>query len=237
MIYIIGCGGVGSWLTPSICLLKGADQVTVIDGDLLEQKNLNRQLYTVGEVGEKKSDALAARTGCRSIPHFYNAGTVTHQPEDWILCCVDNNAARITALKACDTYRCQAIFGANETNSAEAYYYRPDWKGGQQDPRVYYPELLEDRGRDPLGCTGQAQEEKPQLVSANFMAAALVQHLFVLWADHVPGFEELVLPKMPHRLVANLSRLESHRKSDEIKPISPFSLPEGWTKVVEMTNP
>lgn len=217
-IYVIGCGGVGSWLTPSLCMLKGANHVTVIDGDLLEEKNLNRQLYCAGEVGEKKAVALAMRTGCAAITDFYHIGTVDHAPEDWLLVAVDNNAARLAALQACDTYQCQAIIGANETTSSEAYIYRGIWRGGELDPRVYYPEINVDKGRDPIGCTGKAQEERPQLVTANFMAAALMQHLFVLWCDVVPLINADSIPRIPHRLVANQTKLETHRLWDKYQP-------------------
>ena len=60
-IYIIGAGGVGSWLTPAICLLKNKNDVTVIDADILEKKNLNRQLFTDSEIGLSKADALSKK--------------------------------------------------------------------------------------------------------------------------------------------------------------------------------
>mgnify|MGYP000856154200 CR=1 FL=1 len=62
-------------------------------------------------------------------------------------------------------------------HSAEAYYYRRRWKGTARDPRVYYPEINQDRSGDPratsIGCTGEVQNQNRQLVSANLMAAAL----------------------------------------------------------------
>ena len=58
--YIIGCGGVGSWLAPSLCLLRSPQEVILVDGDTLETKNLNRQLFTPEQVGSNKAEALAA---------------------------------------------------------------------------------------------------------------------------------------------------------------------------------
>ena len=34
MHYIIGCGGVGSAIVPSFCLLKSPAEITLIDGDI-----------------------------------------------------------------------------------------------------------------------------------------------------------------------------------------------------------
>jgi len=121
----------------------------------------------------------------------------------------------------CDSYRCQAIIAANETHSAEAYLYFREWKETMADPRVYYPELMNESGGDPrarsIGCTGAAQQQNPQLVSANFMAASLAQHLYVLWAMELPRMEGWmdILPSMPHKLNANLSRLETHKLEDK----------------------
>ena len=42
MIYLIGCGGVGSYLLPAL-YHSTKDQLTLIDGDTIEQKNYERQ--------------------------------------------------------------------------------------------------------------------------------------------------------------------------------------------------
>jgi len=112
-------------------------------------------------------------------------GKIRHLRNDWLICLVDNHRTRLETLKVCDESGCQAIIAANEMHSSEAYYYRRTWKGSKRDPRVYYPEIGTDSSGDPrsaaIGCTGEVQEAHPQLVSANLMAAALAEHLFVLW--------------------------------------------------------
>lgn len=215
-IYIIGCGGVGSWLTPSLALLTSSKSITLIDGDALETKNLNRQLFNKKHVGQNKAEALASLYGCKFISQWYSPGILRHEPEDWLMVCVDNNPARIAALQACDEFGCRAILAANETHSSEAYLYNPTWKGSDRDPRVYYPELVTVTDGDPVrrgaGCTGEAQRENVQLVSANFMAAALAQHLFVLWAMEVPKMNDPEMTDLlPYKFGANLSKLETFK--------------------------
>ena len=68
MNYIIGCGGVGSAIVPSFCLLKSPPEITLIDGDTIETKNLDRQLFDARQVGLNKAHALGARYGCRFFP-------------------------------------------------------------------------------------------------------------------------------------------------------------------------
>jgi hypothetical protein len=213
--YIIGCGGVGSAIAPSFCLLKSPSQVTLIDGDIIESKNLNRQFFDGSEVGRNKAQSLAAKLNCAFIAGWFARGKLQHRRSDWLLVLVDNHPARREAVEICDESGCQAIFAANETHSAEAYYYQRIWKGTRRDPRVYYPEMNTDQRGDPraaaIGCTGQSQESIRQLVSANLMAAALAEHLFVLWSLKAPRMDKETAARLPYKLVANLSQLETYR--------------------------
>ncbi len=221
-IFIIGAGGVGSWLTPAVCQLESPEHVTVIDGDKLERKNLNRQLFSENEIGEYKSKALAKRYGCEGIESYFSTGAFQIGLGDWILCCVDNHPGRLSVLETCDDTGCQAIFGANEMTSAEAFYYNPKWQGKDWDPRVYYPEILTDHSDDPraaaIGCTGEVQRANRQLVSANFMAAALIQHLYVIWKMEIKKFDREAREHLPYKIVQNLSKYETtkqKRKTNE----------------------
>jgi hypothetical protein len=218
MIYIIGVGGVGSWLAPTMCLLAGKDNVTLVDGDKLEKKNLNRQLFTEKEIGQNKAFALAEKYNCHHIPTWYSETLIAHSAQDWLMCVVDNNPGRIAALRASDMTDCRVIFAANEVHSSEAYVYLPYWKTTRLDPRVMYPEMLNDRRNDPrarsIGCTGEAQTANVQLVTANFMAAALAAHLYVVW-----GMEAIKLTQedekfLPHKLVQNLTRQETFKTGE-----------------------
>ncbi len=218
MNYIIGCGGVGSWLAPSLCKLVGRENITLIDGDTLEEKNMDRQLFSDDDLGAKKSDSLAKRYGCQSIPEWYYTGLVSLERNDWLLVCVDNHPARLAALESCDHFKCCCIIAANETHSSEAYFYMPQWNATPLDPRVYYPEISTVKANDPrnraIGCTGKAQEENRQLVSANFSAAALAQHLYVVWAMEAKRMDRDAKPFLPNKLVCNLTSMAASRVCD-----------------------
>ena len=81
---------------------------------------------------------------------------------------------------------------------------------------MYYPEILKDQTGDPLarnsGCTGEAQESNPQLVSANLLAAGLALQLFSLW--HIVSKVLETIDHLPYRLNANLSKLSSMQVKD-----------------------
>lgn len=216
MNYIIGAGGVGSFMAPALIMLTSPDVVTIIDGDKLEEKNLNRQLFTKDQIGKYKAAALADRYYCDHLDKWYHSTLIQHDPEDWLFCVVDNHPARKAALSACDLYGCSAIIAANEVHSSEAYLYQPRMAKTKLDPRVYYPEILESTAGDPravqIGCTGEAQVNNRQLVTANFMAASLALHLYVVWAMEAKELSKETLRHLPHRLSQTLTKSESFKQ-------------------------
>lgn len=215
MIYIIGCGGVGSFLAPTLCLLAGNENITLVDGDKLERKNLNRQLFDESMVGENKAEALARRYNCSAIAEWYSESLMPHSRYDWLIGVVDNHLARRGVLNAVDLNDCRAILAANEVHSSEAYVYLPQWRDTKLDPRVMYPEIRTDRSNDPrtgaIGCTGEAQTANVQLVTANFMAAALAAHLYVVWEMEAKKLPAETIPHLPHKLVQNLTKNECYK--------------------------
>ena len=226
-IFVIGGGGIGSWLVPSLCLLEHPDRIVVVDKDKLEEKNLNRQLFTVEDIGRPKAEALSERYGCRAVNAWFAVGAIKTKHDDWLMVCVDNHPARKEALDECDRTGCTAIIACNETTSAEAFIYNRNWRDHPfLDPRRYYPEILTGHDNDPraasIGCTGEAQRQNPQLVSANFMAASLAQHLFVAWARELPKCRNPkdVIPHIPHKLTANSSLLQSESVGSQFSRVS-----------------
>jgi len=213
MNYVIGCGGVGSWLIPSLVNLVKPDNLTLVDGDTLETKNLDRQFFNSADVGKNKAAALATHYGCKSIPEWYNVGLIAHEDTDILFVAVDNHPARVSALCACDNYGASAIVGANETFSADSYLYLSQWKGSRLDPRVQDPTLETDKAGDPqraaMGCFAK-RDERPQLITANKTAAVLMERLYVLWFMEWPKMPDnhKLLKSLSYKLRANLNNLE-----------------------------
>ena len=60
-VTVIGVGGIGSWATEALCR-TGIGHLTLIDNDIIEITNSNRQLHTTTQtVGELKAGVLAKR--------------------------------------------------------------------------------------------------------------------------------------------------------------------------------
>lgn len=195
-LVIIGCGGVASYLLPPLIRTFRGSDILLVDGDTLEERNLDRQLFEASAVGSNKAEALAQLyTGplvqLKVLPEYFHSpeqllkalGKSEQEMESvWLLSCVDNHTARRRILEAADRFQCRTILGGNEFTDAEAMVYAPVWEGTKADPRVYYPEILTDNNDDPLrpvGCQGETQQAHPQLALANNSAASHMLHL--LW--------------------------------------------------------
>jgi hypothetical protein len=217
-IHLIGCGGVGSYAAPVLAKLGKPSELLLVDGDKLESKNLDRQLFREDQLGMFKAEALARLYGCGYENRWFSTGVMEIDMDDWLLVAVDNHPARLDALRQCDLSGCRAIFAANETYSAEAYFYQPDWRNTALDPRSYYPEIITSHAGDPraaaIGCTGESQVANRQLATANFMAAALMLQLLTIWKIKSPELEAEAIPHLPFKLVSNLTRLETFRVKD-----------------------
>lgn len=108
-LVMVGCGGTGSWLAPSIARIarvlneSGTETSALfVDPDLIESKNIPRQNFCDAELGHPKAQTLAARY---SLAWGVETGAVTdHFKAEMIgscwnrltvvIGCVDNAAAR-----------------------------------------------------------------------------------------------------------------------------------------------
>ena len=108
-LYLVGAGGTGSWLAPHVVRLarfmreRGRNvEVTFIDPDVVELKNVFRQNFGTAEIGALKAETLALRYGpAWGIPiHVYTTRfdqkmiELSYGDVGVIIGCVDNTAAR-----------------------------------------------------------------------------------------------------------------------------------------------
>ncbi|MEL6442297.1 MAG: ThiF family adenylyltransferase [Cyanobacteria bacterium J06621_8] len=123
-LYLVGCGGTGSWLAPSLCRIartlneKGkATNLIFIDPDIVEQKNVLRQNFCDAEIGLNKAQTLALRyslswgVSIEALPALFNPEIVArdyYQREHKlkiIIGCVDNAIARQSIADALSQYQ------------------------------------------------------------------------------------------------------------------------------------
>ncbi len=128
---LVGTGGTGSWLAPSVARIalqlreQGIDtQVTLVDPDVVERANIFRQNFSAAEIGRNKAETLAMRLSAAwgLEIHAQPAPFRSAMMADGYGCftvvigCVDNAAARRTLAETLD----QGIWWDSRQDSAPA---------------------------------------------------------------------------------------------------------------------
>ena len=108
MFYIVGVGGTGSLLARDLpkLLTDTRNRMCLIDGDVVEKKNIVRQGYQQQDVGDNKAVALSRKinslydTNCIFMDQYINDENLINLIKSYkayipvILGCVDNDKTR-----------------------------------------------------------------------------------------------------------------------------------------------
>lgn len=202
-LIVVGCGGTGGFVAEGLCrLMVGREcRITLVDHDVVEEHNLRRQNFYVGDIGKFKSKVLAERLATRfdrPIDYSITPWTVLEdRQEGWhvfspgqiIIGCVDNPMARraiglfvsrptwgqwwIDAGNGRD-YGQVLIGNRDPTTLTGTFLLGPDLVYGLPLPTVQQPTLLEPAPEAaPVDCA-QAVAEGDQSSTINHLMAGLV---------------------------------------------------------------
>jgi len=221
--YLIGCGGSGGWIAQLFA--KSPCDLVLVDGDTIEKKNLDRQLFTRRDIGKNKAAALASKFADTQpvtylmeylAPGSMSFREIVNDPEPvCLLVAVDNHPCRRLCYWLADERYAErkdpketiVISAANEYETASAWVYLPKWLETPLDPRVRWPEILTDDEGDPLRppCTGEVLQSAPQLALSNMLSASAAAWLHRYWTSVLPGLSaelppqdmDMLAPKSP----------------------------------------
>ena len=204
-ITMLGAGGTGGYIAPHLYrLLHTLDrfvEVTIADGDIVEEKNLVRQNFIASDLGRNKAQVLAERYAsafgmeAQYIPEFIESEErlsklvepdtypswlyPEKRPEELsiLIGAVDNNRSR---------QLCHQVFKKADDliyiDSGNGEYTGQVVCGIRRKGRTYYkpvgdvyPDILEKTDKFPteLSCA-EAAISAPQSITANIMAATAV---------------------------------------------------------------
>ena len=134
-VFLAGCGGLGGYLLEHLLRL-GVGEITVCDGDVFQESNLNRQLLALPEnLGRSKAEAARARaarvapdTVVRALPVFLTAENAAGLVDghDLALDALDSPAARRVLAGACRRAGIPLVHGAIQGWYAQAGVILPD---------------------------------------------------------------------------------------------------------------
>lgn len=131
---VVGCGGLGGWII-EILARAGVGRLILVDGDVFDENNLNRQLYATEEnIGEPKAAAAAARVGrvnssviveCHEIFINESNGLNIISPAGVVLDALDNNVGRREVFGLCRRLGIPFVHGAVAGLFGQAAVLRP----------------------------------------------------------------------------------------------------------------
>lgn len=119
-LWLVGCGGTGSYVAESLARLAYVFKqvgknvnITFVDPDIVEGKNLGRQRFCQSELGLNKATTLALRYNLTwgleisAIPDYFDPKLVKSYWNDLVIIigCVDNSAARRSLGKTLENNR------------------------------------------------------------------------------------------------------------------------------------
>ncbi len=233
-VLCIGAGGLISHIAPTL-VRKGIGRITLLDGDVVETSNLNRQRFYRKDIGKNKAVALAnnLKQDCIAPTEIRGLGFRLEEAIarrisldcDIAVCGVDNNPARVAASRHFRTKGTPVIFTGVSRDGDCGYVFVQDRNG----PCIgcLYPDMADD---DRYPCPGTpAIADILQSVGslAVYAADTLLMNRVRTWnyrrislSDGASDAAPLITPRPGCRMFAdvsnnNVTTLDSHCRAGE----------------------
>jgi molybdopterin/thiamine biosynthesis adenylyltransferase len=137
-VLCVGAGGIVSQIAPTL-VRKGIGRITLLDDDVVEPSNLNRQRFYIKDVGRNKALALARNLQPECIAATEIRGYAYRVQEaiargidlccDVVICGVDNNPARVAATRFFRARSVPVIFTAVSRDADHGYVFVQEQPG------------------------------------------------------------------------------------------------------------
>lgn len=157
-VVCIGAGGIMSFIAPTLAR-KGIGRITLLDPDVVEPSNLNRQRFYRRDIGKNKALALARNLQSECITDTEIIGWPVSLEEaiarecllncHVAICGVDNNPARVAASRLFRAKQIPVIFAAVSRDGDHGYVFVQEGTG----PCIacLFPDIVND---DRYPCPG-----------------------------------------------------------------------------------
>ena len=200
-IVLIGAGGTGGYILPHLYRIAHASKrkcrIIIVDGDIVEEKNLIRQNFTMCDIGENKAAVMAERYSdvfgveteyipdyieseeelkkLLEIPSAYYYGNKT--PVSILIGAVDNNRSRVMCNNVFNDLR-NIIYidsGNGEFTGQAVCGCKRNGRVISKPAAKVFPDILTDTEKFPseLSCA-ERSISAPQSIAANVFAATAV---------------------------------------------------------------
>lgn len=197
-VLVVGAGAIGNFVALNLALL-GIGNIDILDGDIIEDHNLNRQFLLHGRVGDFKAEVLSERIkGINSSVNGKSYGFYLTEEKslvdrldikryDMIFGCVDNYRARYFVNSLATRHRIPYIDGGTSATSGRVAVYLPgknrcidcqfNLKGYMEKEK---PKRFESSGQ---GC---ANNPNPSIVIPNMIIGSEMVAEFINFISGTP---------------------------------------------------
>lgn len=215
-IFVIGVGGTGGYISAPLSRLVSHhpltenSRVVFIDGDEFEEKNATRQIVGEAQIGMNKARAMVdfcsyqGLTNVECRESFVSTSTfipmLRRSESPLIVCAVDNDATRRDTINAIQAECVEKDFffitpgnsDGTETVKGQALWFgRIESQTVGMNPMIAYPNIENPEDSIPeKGSCALMAPSRPQLISANFMAAAVTLSVIQNLLDGVLASEK-----------------------------------------------
>jgi molybdopterin/thiamine biosynthesis adenylyltransferase len=184
-VLIVGAGALGNFVALGLGYL-GIENIDIIDPDVIENTNLNRQILFYDAVGKEKAYTLAERineifkTKARGIKDYFTYKT-SISDYDVLFDCVDNFETRIIMSEKCKENKKCLISGGTSYKAGQVVCYNPNISN--QTPaelldlyKIVDKRKIEDYRRNRASCTYQPD---PSVIMSNQIIAGIMVDKFL----------------------------------------------------------
>jgi molybdopterin/thiamine biosynthesis adenylyltransferase len=218
-IKVIGAGGIGGWLLEPLAqylnYCEEQAEITIIDGDKFEDRNMDRQRCQAMENkavhAANRLTLMFSKVFFRSQNKFVVEDNVVQmiREQDVVFCCVDNHATRKLVSDRCRELRDVVLIsgGNNFTDGNVNIYCRENGKDQQRPITEYQPKIADPQDKNPgdltdaerQGCQEQARSD-PQLLFMNFAIASAMLNVYYAHEQGVANFEQVYVDILQQRM-------------------------------------
>lgn len=208
-VVVVGVGGIGSALIEPLCRwvqfsVDSKEPITVklVDGDVYEPKNLERQRMVWDDVRKNKAEVHARNLAdmfdglvIEAVPEYVNETNIESIIEDGdvVMIGVDNHVTRKMIADYCQTLdNVTVISGGNElTDGNVIVFVREEGKNLTANLPDYHPEIQNppDKHPEDLSCE-DLLEVHPQLLFMNLQIATLMLIALYNLVEHEGDWSE-----------------------------------------------
>ncbi len=189
-LVVVGCGGTGTYFLKEFSRFirknRTIGQFILIDGDRVEEKNLERQSFQREDIGLNKAVVMADVLYSAFDIHWESMNTYLTKPKQLvdlisytpiIIGCVDNHACRLVLeeyFKKVPT--CAYFDSGNEYQTGEVVFaYKANGKVISPLRSVWFPDMLKGdlRSVTEVGCE-ELNAVSPQHIVTNMLAGNIL---------------------------------------------------------------